>query len=116
MTFKTIYKTVIIIIDINNVLRELNVLSFKKSQNNIKKLMNMKKINCIVIKSFTVKNIFAFLILSAIFVSVTSNKTIKSFIKTFKIMQLNNVKVVTANDVQRIINFNFYQFIAVVFL
>ena len=30
-------------------------------------------------------------------------------------MQLNNVKVVIANDVQRIINFNFYQFIAIIF-
>ena len=30
-------------------------------------------------------------------------------------MQLNNVKIVIANNVQRIINFNFYQFVAVVF-
>ena len=95
-------------ININDVLRELNVLSLKKSQNSIEKLMNMIKTDRTVIKSFIVKNIFIFLILSAIFASVTSNKTIKSFIKTFKIMQLNNVKIVTANDVQRIINFNFY--------
>ena len=73
----------------------------------------MIKTDCTVIKSFTVKNVFIFSILSAIFVSVTSNKTIKSFTKTFKIMQLNNVKVVTANNVQQIINFNFYRFIAV---
>ena len=62
-----------------------------------------------------VKNVFVFLILSAIFTSVTSNKTIKFLIKIFKIMQLNNIKVVIANDVQRIINFNLYRFIAVVF-
>ena len=66
MTFETIYKTVIIITDINNILRELNTLNFKKSQNNIKKLMNIIEINCIVIKSFTIENIFAFSILSAI--------------------------------------------------
>ena len=102
-------------IDINNVLRKLNVLSFKKSQDIIKKLINIKKTDHIITKSFIIENNFVFLILSAIFASVTSNKTIKSFIKTFKIMQLNNVKVVTANDVQRIINFNFYQFVAIVF-
>ena len=100
--------------DINDILRELNALNFKKSQNNIKKLMNMIKTDRIVIKSFIVENVFVSSILSAISASVTSNKTIKFFIKTFKIMQLNNVKVVTANDVQRIINFNFYRFVAVV--
>ena len=75
--------------------------------------MNMIETDRIVIKSFIVENVFAFSILSAISVSVTSNKTIESFIEIFKIMQLNNVKVVTANDVQRIINFNFYRFVAV---
>ena len=30
-------------------------------------------------------------------------------------MQLNKIKIVTANDVQRIINFNFYRFIVIVF-
>ena len=59
MTFETIYKTVIIMTDINDVLRELNALSLKENQNNIKKLMNMIKIDRIVIKSFTVKNVFA---------------------------------------------------------
>ena len=115
MMFKIIYKTVIVITNINDVLRELNVLNFKKSQNNIKKLMNMTKNDRIVIKSFIAKNVFASSILLMIIIFVTSNKTIKSFIKIFKIIQLNNVKIVTANDVQRIINFNFYQFIAVVF-
>ena len=76
--------------------------------------MNMIETDHIVTKSFIIKNVSIFFILLAIFVSVTSNKTIKFFIKTFKIMQLNNVKIVIANDVQRIINFNFYQFIAIV--
>ena len=114
MTFETTYKTVIIMTDTNDVLRELNALSLKKSQNNIEKLMNMIETDCIVIKSFIVKNVFASSILSAISASVTLNKTIEFFIETFKIMQLNNVKVVTANDVQRIINFNLYRFVAVV--
>ena len=101
--------------NINDVLRKLNVLNFKKSQNNIKKLMNMIKNDRIVIKSFIAKNVFASSILSIIIVFVTLNKTIKFFIKIFKIMQLNNIKIMIANDVQRIINFNFYQFVAIVF-
>ena len=86
MTFETIYKIVITMIDINNVLRELNALSFKESQNNIKKLMNIIETDRTVTKSFIIENIFIFSILSAISVSVTLNKTIKSFIKIFKIM------------------------------
>ena len=76
--------------------------------------MNMIKNDRTVAKSFTAKNVFASLILFMIIVFVISNKTIKSFTKIFKIMQLNNVKIVTANDIQRIINFNFYRFIATV--
>ena len=86
--------------NINDVLRELNVLNFKKSQNNIEKLMNMIKNDCIVAKPFIAKNVFILSILSMIIIFMTSNKTIKSFIKIIKIMQLNNVKVVIANDVQ----------------
>ena len=114
MTFETAYKTVIVMTNINDVLRELNVLSFKKSQNSIEKLMNMIKNDRTAAKPFTAKNVFASSILSVIIVSVTSNKTIKFLTEIFKIMQLNSVKVVTANDVQRIINFNFYRFTAAV--
>ena len=115
MTFKTVYKTVIVMTNINDVLRKLNVLNFKESQNNIKKLMNMIENDCIAAKPFTAKNVFILSILSMIIVFVISNKTIKFFTKIFKIMQLNNVKVVTANDVQRIINFNLYRFVITVF-
>ena len=94
--------------NINNVLHELNVLNFKESQNNIKKLMNMIENDRTVTKPFTAKNVFVSLILSMIIVFMILNKTIKFFIKIFKIMQLNSVKIVIANDVQRIINFNFY--------
>ena len=99
MTFEIVYKIIIIMTNINNVLRKLNVLNFKKSQNNIKKLMNMIKNDRIVVKSFTTKNAFISSILLIIIVFVISNKTIKSFIKVFKIMQLNNIKIVIANDV-----------------
>ena len=100
MTFEIIYKIVIVMTNINDVLRKLNVLNFKKSQNNIEKLMNMIKNDRIIAKLFIAKNAFISSILSMIIVFVTSNKMIKFFIKIFKIMQLNNVKVVTANDVQ----------------
>ena len=115
MTFKIIYKIVIVMTNINDVLRELNVLSFKKSQNNIEKLMNMIENDRTAAKSFTAENAFASSILSVIIVFVILNKTIKSFTEIFKIMQLNNVKIVITNDVQRIINFNFYRFAAAVF-
>ena len=61
--------------------------------------MNMIENDCTVAKSFIAKDVFILLILSMIIVFVTSNKTIKFFIKVFEIMQLNNVKVVIANDV-----------------
>ena len=99
MTFEIVYKIVIVMTNINNVLRELNVLNFKESQNNIKKLINMIKNDRIAAKSFTAKNVFTSSILSIIIVFVISNKTIKFFTEIFKIMQLNNVKVVIANDV-----------------
>ena len=86
MTFEIIYKIVIVMTNINDVLRELNVLNFKKSQNNIKKLMNIIKNDRTVTKSFIAKNVFVSLILSMIIVFVISNKMIKSFIKIFKIM------------------------------
>ena len=100
MTFEIVYKTVIVMININNVLRKLNVLNFKKSQNNIEKLINIIKNDCTVAKSFTAKNVFTSSILFIIIVFVILNKTIKFFTEIFKIMQLNSVKVVTANNVQ----------------
>ena len=60
----------------------------------------MIKNDRIAAKSFIVKNVFVLSILSMIIVFMISNKTIKFFIKVFKIMQLNSVKIVIANDVQ----------------
>ena len=86
MTFEIVYKIVIVMTNINNVLRKLNVLSFKKSQNNIKKLMNMIRNDRITAKSFIAKNVFVSSILSMIIVFVILNKMIKFFTKIFKIM------------------------------
>ena len=61
--------------------------------------MNIIKNDRIVTKSFIIKNVFVLSILSMITVFVILNKMIKFFIKIFKIMQLNSVKIVIANDV-----------------
>ena len=60
--------------------------------------MNMIKTDHTVTKSFIIKNVFAFSILLTISIFVILNKIIKFFIKIFKIMQLNNIKVVIANN------------------
>ena len=86
MTFETVYKTVIVMTNINDVLRKLNVLNFKKNQNNIKKLMNMIKNDHTVTKPFIAENAFILLILSIIIIFMILNKTIKSFTNVFKIM------------------------------
>ena len=99
MMFEIIHKIVIVMTNINNVLRKLNILNFKKNQNNIKKLMNMIENDRIAAKSFITKNIFILSILLIITVFIISNKTIKFFTKIFKIMQLNNIKIVIVNDV-----------------
>ena len=66
MIFKLVYKTVIIMIDINNVLRELNVLNSKKNKNNIDKLIDLIKTNQKTNQFFSFKTAFASFILSAI--------------------------------------------------
>ena len=72
--------------NINNVLQKLNVLNFKKNQNNIKKLMNMIKNDRIIAKLFIAKNVFILSILLMIIVFMILNKTIKFLTKIFKIM------------------------------
>ena len=76
MTFEIIYKIIINMTNINDVLRELNVLNFKKNQNNIKKLTNIMKNDCIIAKSFIIKNVFISSILSTVSVFMISNKII----------------------------------------
>ena len=68
----------------------------------------MIKIDRISVKLFEIKSIFVFLILSAIAASIIFKKIINFLTKIFKTMQLNNVKIVIIDDVQRIINVNLY--------
>ena len=94
-----VYKTVIVMIDINNVLRELNVLNSKKSKNNIDKLINLIKTNQKSNKSFSSKTAFALSVLSAISIQITFEKIIKSFIEAFKIMHFNNARTVIVDEI-----------------
>ena len=66
MIFKFVYKTVIGMIDINNTLKELNILSSKKNKNNIDKLINLIKTDQKTNKFFNLETAFASSILSAI--------------------------------------------------
>ena len=88
--FELIYKTVIVIIDINNVLQELNVLNSKKNKNSIDKLINLIKTDQKINKSFSSETAFAPSILSAISTQIMFKKIIEFFTETFKIMYFNN--------------------------
>ena len=90
MIFKFVYKIVIVMIDINDALRELNVLNSKKNKNCIDKLIDLIKTNQKTNKFFNFKTIFAFSILSAISIQITFEKIIEFFIEVFKIMHFNN--------------------------
>ena len=96
-------------ININNALRELNALSSKENKINIDKLMNLIKTDQKTNKSFSSKTFFAFSVLFVVSISMTFKKIVKFFIKTFKIMQLNNVYMTTANEIQRIMNITLYK-------
>ena len=90
MIFKFVYKTVIVMIDINDALRELNVLSSKKNKNRIDKLINLIETDQKTNKSFSSETVLALSILSTISIQIMFEKIIKSFIKAFKIMHFNN--------------------------
>ena len=47
--------------------------------------------------------------LSVVSISMTFKKIVESFIETFKIIQLNNVYAITANEMQRIMNVTLYK-------
>ena len=89
--------------DINNVLRELNILNSKKNKNNIDKLMKLIKIDQKINKSFSLEITFAFSVLFAVFTSITFNTTIKFITKVFNFMHFNNAHAIIVHDVQRII-------------
>ena len=90
MIFEFIYKIVIIMIDINDALRELNALSSKKSKDSIDKLINLIETDQKINKSFNFKTTFASFVLSTISAQITFEKIIESFIEAFKIMHFNN--------------------------
>ena len=62
--FEFIYKTIIVIININDALQELNVLSSKKNKNNIDKLINLIKTDQKTNNFFNFETAFAPSILS----------------------------------------------------
>ena len=109
MIFELVYKIVIIMIDINNALRELNALSSKKSKDNIDKLINLIGTNQKTNKSFSFKTVFAPSVLSTISTQITSEKIIKFFIEIFKIMHFNNVQAIIVDKIQRIVNVTLYR-------
>ena len=109
MIFELAYKIMIIMIDINDALRELNVLSSKKNKNNIDKLIDLIETNQKTNKSFSSEIIFAFSVLSTISIQIIFKKIIEFFIEVFKIMHFNNIRTVIVDKVQKIVNVILYQ-------
>ena len=99
MIFELVYKTVIVMIDINDALQELNVLSSKESKDNIDKLIDLIRTNQKTNKSFSSETAFASSVLSAISTQITFEKIIESFIEAFKIMHFNNARAVIVDKV-----------------
>ena len=86
-------------IDINDALQELNVLSSKKNKNNIDKLINLIEIDQKTNKSFSFETAFAPFVLSAISTQITFKKMIEFFIEIFKIMHFNNARTIIVNKI-----------------
>ena len=97
--FELVYKTVIIIININDALRELNVLNSKENKNNIDKLIDLIKTDQKTNKFFNFETTFASSVLSMISTQITFEKIIEFFIETFKIMHFNNARAVIVDKV-----------------
>ena len=107
--FELVCKTVIVMIDINDVLQKLNVLSSKENKNNIDKLIDLIRIDQKTNNSFSFKTAFAFFVLSAISTQIKFEKIVESFIETFKIMHFNNIWTVIVDEVQKIVNIILYR-------
>ena len=95
--------------DINNALRELNVLSSKENRNNINKLMNLIETDQKTNRSFSSETAFASSILSTISTQITFEKIIEFFIEAFKIMHFNSAQAVIVDEVQKIVNVILYR-------
>ena len=78
--------------------------------------MNLIKIDQKTNKSFSSETIFAFFVLFVVSVSMISEKIVEFLIETFKIMQLNNVYAIIANEMQRIINVTLYKSSIILFV
>ena len=109
MIFELAYKTVIIMIDINDALWKLNALNSKESKNSIDKLIDLIRTNQKTNKSFNFETAFASSVLSAISIQITFKKIIEFFIETFKIMHFNNARAVIVNEIQRTVNVILYR-------
>ena len=108
--FEFVYETVIAMIDINNALRELNVLNSKENKNSFNNLMNLIKIDQKINKSFNFKTNFApAFVLSAISTQIIFKKIIEFFIKFFNIIYFNNARAVIVDKIQKIVNVTLYQ-------
>ena len=99
MIFKLAYKIVIVMININDVLRKLNVLSSKGNKNSIDKLIDLIETNQKTNKFFSSETTFALSVLSTISIQITFKKIIESFIEVFKIMHFNNARTVIVDKV-----------------
>ena len=77
MIFELVYKAVIVIIDINDALRELNALSSKKNKDSIDKLINLIETDQKINKSFSLETVFTSSVLSAISAQIMFKKIIE---------------------------------------
>ena len=109
MIFELVYKTVIVMININNALRKPNALSSKKSKDNIDKLIDLIRSNQKTNKFFSSETTFASSVLSTISIQITFEKIIEFFIKIFKIMHFNNARAIIVDEVQKIVNIILYR-------
>ena len=96
-------------IDINDALQKLNVLSSKKNKDNIDKLINLIETDQKTSKFFSSETIFAFFVLPATSTQITFEKIIKFFIEIFKIMHLNNARAIIVDEIQKIVNVILYR-------
>ena len=99
MIFELVYKTVIVMIDINDALRELNVLNSKKNKNSIDKLIDLIEIDQKTNRFFSLETIFASSVLPASSTQITFKKIIEFLIKAFKIMHFNNTQTIIVDEI-----------------
>ena len=99
MIFELVYKTIIVMIDINDALQKLNVLNSKESKNNIDKLINLIETNQKINKSFSSETGFASSVLSTISTQIIFKKIIEFFVEAFKIMHFNNARAVIVDEI-----------------